>query len=239
MILLKSAYLLLTIVITLVLIRIGWFAINKSMSNSQQANKAKTVLVLALLFWHSYLFFISESGILADFSLPPRMPILVIIPLFLFSGVFVYTNRKKTWVNSIPTHWLVYYQSLRIGIESIFYFSVGAGVLPALVTFEGYNYDILFGISALLIGYFTFTKQLISLKWIDVWNVFGLLVIAFIISLFLTGTYFPEIYEDPNQRLTPIYTQYPYILVAGFLMPSAVFIHFLSLAQQKKQILTK
>lgn len=232
---LETAYLTLTLLMTLVLIRIGFYAINQSTLQTRIALKSKLVLVTAFILWHTYLYFISMSGILTDFeSMPPRLPLLVIIPLFLFSGIFVYRNRKKNWVHIIPKSWLVYYQSLRIGIETIFYFSVGAGILPELVTFAGYNYDILFGISALVMGYLVFFKKSLSLTAVKYWNIIGLLIIAFIIFLFISGTYFPQVYNQETSVLTPDFTQYPYILVAGFLMPSAVFIHFLSLAQNKE-----
>ena len=230
---LKAAYLIFSLVMTMILIYIGFFAINKSVIQPKKGKQYKITLVVTLLLWHIYLFFISNSGILADFSFPPRLPLLIIIPLFTFSGIFVYKNRKKVWVQSIPTPWLTYYQSLRIGIETLFYFSIPAGILPALVTFEGYNYDIFFGFSALIIGYLVFFKKSLNFNHLIYWNIAGLIIIAFIIFLFVTGTYFPTFYSDQSNTLTPAFTEYPYILVAGFLMPSAVFIHLLSLAQLK------
>ena len=233
---LAASYLALSALMTIILMYIGFYAINRSVSDPVQAIKSKVILVLAFLLWHTYLYFISMSGILADFSLPPRLPLLVILPLFIFSGVFVYRNRTKNWVQRIPVSWLIYYQSFRIAVETIFYFSIGAGVLPALVTFEGYNFDILFGCSALLVGFLAFRMKILTFKHLKYWNISGLLVLAEVIFVFMTGTFFPEVYGKTEPILTPAFTEYPYILVAGFLMPSAVFIHLLSIVQIKNRI---
>lgn len=224
-----------SIIMTIILLLIGFYAINQSIKDKKKSLKSKAILLISFTIWHLYLFIISNSGLLEDFSLPPRLPIFIIIPLFTFSGLFIYRNRKKEWIQTIPNHWLVYYQSFRIGIETIFYFSVGAGILPALVTFEGYNYDILFGFSSLIIGYLVFYKKVLPIQFIRYWNITGIIVIIFIIFLFVSGTYFPNFYSDKSNLLTPAFTQYPYILVAGFLMPSAVFIHLLSLANSNQK----
>ncbi len=230
---LEFAYLALSGLMAIILIRIGFYAINHSTTNGLERTKHKIVLLSAMGLWHCYLYFVSNSGILADFSLPPKLPLLVIIPLFTFSGVFIYKQRHKKWIQSLPKSWLVFYQSFRIGIETILYFSVGAGILPALVTFEGYNYDIIFGISALIVWYLVFVNKSLNFTFVRYWNLTGLVIIGFIIFLFLTGTYFPSVYNQSTSLLTPKYTEYPYILVAGFLMPSAVFIHLLSLMQHQ------
>ncbi len=230
---LETAFLALSGLMTLILIYIGFYAINRSIFHAQNIVKAKVVLVSGLFLWQVYLYMMARSGILEDFSLPPRLPLLIIIPLFTFSGIFVYRNRTKNWVQQIPISWLVYYQSFRITVEILLYWSMTYGILPALVTFEGYNFDIGFGVLALLIGFLVFTKKVLPIKYVVYWNYFGLLVLSSVIFVFVTGTYFPDFYGETESILTPSFLEYPYILLAGFLMPSAVFIHLLSIVQLK------
>lgn len=233
---LATAFLALTGLMTLLLIYIGFYAINRSVVQPQQGTKAKVILISGLLLWQVYLYIMAESGILADFSLPPRLPLLIIIPLFTFSGVFIYRNRTKNWVQHIPPSWLVYFQSFRIVVEILLYWSMTYGILPALVTFEGYNFDIVFGALALIIGFLVFAKKLLPLKSIIYWNYLGLFVLATVIFVFVSGTYFPGFYGKTESILTPRFLEYPYILLAGFLMPSAVFIHLLSIVQLKNRV---
>ncbi|MGB0929365.1 MAG: hypothetical protein ACPGVB_01225, partial [Chitinophagales bacterium] len=77
-------------------------------------------LWIGLFLWFAYTFAIAKSGFLADWSLPPRFPILLIFPVFIFTGVFLYKQQKSPVIAAIPKSWLIYYQSFRIVIESLF-----------------------------------------------------------------------------------------------------------------------
>jgi hypothetical protein len=107
-------------------------------------------------------------------------------------------------------------------------FSVAQGVLHQNVTIEGYNYDMLIGLSAPIIGYFFVSKSL-SIKVLKAWNILGLLVLASVIFVFFTSIFFPAFYGPDYTAFPSNFGTYPYVLVAGFLMPLAVFIHFLSI----------
>ena len=226
--LLKTGYIGLSLLMAIILIIIGFKAIDKD------DKKKKTALVLGLFFWQTYIYFVASSGILLDYNFPPKFVLFLIFPAFLFTGIFLFINRNKDWIQRIPRHWLIYYQTFRIGIETLFVYSVAAGILHYHVTIEGYNYDMVFAITAPIIAYLVFQKKTLSKKYIVWWNYLGLLVIASIIFVFLSTTYMPQLYGSDTMLLPQDFGQYPYMLVPGFLMPSAVFIHILSLLQHVK-----
>lgn len=226
--LLKIGYLGLSLLMTIILIIIGFKAIDK------EHKKKKIVLVAGLLFWQIYIYFIASSGILSDYSFPPKFVLFLIFPAFLFTGIFMVVNRNADWLNRIPQHWLVYYQTFRIAIETLFVYSVTAGVLHYHVTIEGYNFDMIFAITAPIVAYLVFQKKALPKKAILWWNYLGLAVIASIIFLFLSSNYMPQLYGSDTMLLPEKFGQYPYMLVPGFLMPSAVFVHILSLIQLYK-----
>lgn len=227
---LQSAFIGLTLLMNLIIWFIGSTAINKTFENPSKRKKKKTQLILGLALWQVYTFATASSGILDDYGFPPRFALLLIIPLFVFTGIFIYKNRSHQWINSIPKHWLVFYQSFRILIETIFVFSVAQGILNKEVTIEGYNYDMVFAYTAPIIGFLVFRK-LIPRKLTIVWNYLGLAVIASIIFLFMSSLYNPQLFGSETMLLPPQAVKYPYVLVAGFLMPSAVFMHLLSIIQ--------
>ncbi len=218
----------------MILLKIGFYAIGNSITDLAIRKKKKATVVLGLTIWQVYVFLLSISGFLEDLSFPPRFVLLMILPLFIFTGVFLYKNRNEQWIKVIPPHWLAYYQSFRIGIETIFVYTVAAGILHSNVTIEGYNMDMIFAFSAPVIGTIIYKKGMPSLRQICIWNYFGLAVIASIIFLFITSMYAPQIYGSEVGLLSSQLGTYPFTLVAGFLMPSAVFIHVLSLVQAIK-----
>ena len=216
---------------TLIIFKIGFTAINKTFDNKARIKSKKRLLVAGLLLWHVYIFAIAQTGILESYDLPPRFPILLIIPAIVFTGIFAYKNKNKAWLQNIPACWLLFYQTFRIIIESLFVFTVAAGFLHKNVTIEGYNYDMIFGYSSLLVGWLFIRNYNFSYALTKAWNYLGLVVIAVIIFLFISTTYFPSFYGSDTMLMPIEFTYYPYVLVAGFLMPSAVFMHVLSLVQ--------
>lgn len=227
---LKIAYLGLTLVTVLFLVFIGFKAINKTSTNSK---KDKTILILGLIAWQLFIFVITSIGILKSYEFPPRFVIAFIIPSFIFTGVFLFRNRNKKWIHSIPEHWIIYFQSFRILVETLFVFSVARGIFHYHVTIEGYNFDMVFAFTAPIIAFLVYNKKILPRKLILIWNYIGLSVLASIIFVFLTTTYKPEIYGSTVPLLPLEALTYPYVLIAGFLMPTAVFLHILSIIQLK------
>ena len=230
---LQIAYIGLSILMSAILILIITKTIDKTYHEKLKIRKNKIILILFLIIWHLYLFILGSTEFMINLSFPPRFFILTILPLFIFTGIFIYKNRNNSWIQNIPPHWLFFYQTFRILIEVIFVFTVAKGILHPNVTIEGYNFDMVYAFTVLIIGLIVFRKFTQYKRLIIWWNYLGLAVIAIIIFLFQTTIYIPEIYGDIEAF--PIeFLKYPYILVPSFLMPSAVFIHILSIVQLRK-----
>jgi len=225
--LLQLGYIFLTILMVMILLGID-FRARKRSSSRPPAN-----LLYVLIGWNIYIFALTLSGLVGNLEFPPRFALATILPAFIFSGWFAYNASKGSWLLSIPAHWLIFYHTFRLGIETLFIYSVAAGVLHPNVTLEGYNYDMIYAATALPVGWLVYKGHL---KWGLWWNYLGLAVIAFIIFLFQTTIYAPEIYGPDTAPFPVEFLEYPYILVAAFLMPSAVFVHLLSIVQLNRKI---
>jgi len=231
MITVENGFIALTVLMTILLILIGFYVIKTTFLETK---KKKVILLSGLVLWLMYIFAIGKTDFLTNFDFPPRFVLFLIVPAFLFIGIFLFKNRKSKWIQNIPTSWLIFYQSFRIVIESLFVLAVAKGFLHKEVTFEGYNYDIVFAFSALILGVL-FLKNYISRRILLYWNYLGVLVIGVIIFLFITSVYFPQIYGSNVALLPKEFGTFPFVLVPGFLMPSAVFIHILSIIQIKNK----
>ena len=231
---LPIAYQLLDLTVVILLIGIGFKGISGAFGNSRRAKRKKVLLALFLLLWQLYIFMLGQTDVLNTFELPPRFVLFLILPAFLFTGVFVYKNRNNSWLRHIPKSWLVYIQAFRIAVETLFVFSVAEDILHSNVTIAGYNYDMIIGISAPIVAFLAFGKKLISEKMVIVWNFLGLLVLASVIFVFTTTIFIPSLYGSSSPLMPLAFTYYPYTLVAGFLMPAAVFLHILSIMQLRK-----
>ncbi|MEP1032987.1 hypothetical protein [Ekhidna sp.] len=232
---LQLGYIGLTIAICVWLIVIGFNTIDKSFA-PDRAKKKKLLLVASLIIWQLYIYLVSVSGFIKTLEFPPRFVLMMILPSFVFTGIFIYQNRKNDWILNIIPSRLFFFQSFRILVETLFAASVAAGILHKEASIHGYNYDMIYAFTIPAIGVLIFVLNYLNLKVARAWNYLGLLVIASIIFVFQTTVYAPHLY-GASEPLMPLEAlTYPYVLIAGFLMPVAVFIHVLSIVQLNRII---
>lgn len=230
--LLQLSYIGLTLAVILFIGSIGFSVIDKTFTPEKRGKK-KALVAFGLLAHQLYIFLITSSGFIQDLSFPPRFALTMIIPAFIFTGIFVYRNRNAEWLMNLPTSKLFFFQSFRILVEIIFVASVAAGFLHKEASIEGYNFDMVYALTVLIVGFIAFHKKS-NLKLVRAWNYLGLLVLASIIFVFMTTIYKPELYGASKPLMPLDGLTYPYVLVAGFLMPIAVFVHVLSIAQLRR-----
>ena len=228
-----SSYFVLSLLIA-VLLLLGYRSILKqAYADHLKVNSKFMSGVLLIGTFLFYTFLISQTELIRDLTLPPKFVLLLIVPAFLLIGIIAVSLNKKGMLAFLPIGKATLFHTMRIIIESLFIWSVGLGILHPEVTMEGYNYDLIFGVSAIIVGFLVFSKK-ISKGGLLLWNYLGLAMIAIIIFLFATTIYFPGMYESRDIRINTELFTFPYTLVAGFLMPSAVFMHILSIIKLKR-----
>ncbi|MFN5557707.1 MAG: hypothetical protein ACK48F_15940, partial [Chryseotalea sp.] len=108
-----------------------------------------------------------------------------------------------------------------------------AGLIPDLMTFEGYNFDIISGITAPIIYFLYFVKGKISKSIVLFWNFvcLGLLANILTIALFSAKTPFQQFaFEQPNIGVT----YFPFVWLPAVIVPIVLFSHIASIQQLSK-----
>lgn len=232
---LEFGYIALTLGMTAIVLWGYHHGLKQSIKNESMVQRKIRRAALGILAWLVYVFLISKSGLLHTYELPPRFPVFLIFPVFLFTGITLYRHRHSPIFEAIPISWTNYIQGFRILVESLFVGSVAAGILHPEVTIEGYNYDMIYAISILIISLLVFQFMLFSTRLILIWNYLGLLVLLSVILVFTTTTYVPGLWGS-ELPLSPIeMMNFPFTLVPAYLMPLAVFIHLFSIMQIRRQ----
>jgi len=201
-------------------------------NNRLQLVKRKTLLLLA--GWIAYVSAVSLTGILATPSLPPRVPLFLILPCFAFMVYFFRSSRFSRFIDATPPAWLVYTQSFRIIVELLLVGLYIKGLIPKAATIEGYNYEMVIGITAIAIGYLGYTQKVLPTPILVIWNCCGLATLAIIVFIMISHAYFPGIYTNPGPMSVKDFGSFPNTLLAGFLMPLAVFMHIFSLVKIRR-----
>lgn len=230
---LPSIYILFSAAVVLVVLLAYRVVLQKMAMPAKDRSKKFLVASGFVLGWIAYLTIISLTGILRDLNLPPKFPLFVFVPLVIGFIVFYRRSRNNDVIKQIPRTWPVYFQSFRIVVELILLYTFYANIIPESATFEGLNFDILMGISAPFVAYLVVRKD--GSRFVQyVWNVLGILMVLFVGFIVASSMYNPQIWGSEEPLVSLTFIEMPYLLLAGFLAPIAIFMHVVSLAQLRK-----
>ncbi|WP_245871765.1 hypothetical protein [Sediminicola luteus] len=185
--------------------------------------KYSQVYLLVFLVWLIYLIGLTRTDWLDSLELPPRMPLLVILPTIAFSLIITAQKGFKPILEKVPLHFPVYLQAFRILVEFLIWGAFLNGILSKQVTFEGTNFDVLVGLSALVMGYLV-QKGKVGKKGLLYWNIASLVVFAGTLASFVYSFYIA-------QEITLSLSQLPYFFLPGILVAIALFLHIFSIRQ--------
>lgn len=228
-------YILLSLVMIIIIIAGCYLAGKNYFDDKKKLNSSTAKVALFLAGLIGYLFILSFTKVLLNFGMPPRFPIFLVIPLLLFCIYFYVRNKNNEFIQSIPLHWTAFYQSFRILVEFLILYTFLKGIMPVEATFEGYNFDIIMGISAIPIGLLIYKTGRKYKTFLRVWNIAGIFMVLFVAFIVATSSYQPQIWGYTGPSVKKEFLQLPYLLLAGFLAPSAIFIHLISLIQLNKK----
>jgi hypothetical protein len=188
------------------------------------------VAMLVITAWVALLGFLSLRGVFGDFrSVPPRILPAVLVPLI--AGFFLLRSAGAGGLPPpTPSHSPTSPQSFRIVMEIILWLLFLQHRVPAIMTFEGRNADILVGLTAIPVGYLCFVRRTWSPRVALWWNVAGILLLLNVVvhAQLSTPSPFRVFVTDPPVTFI---AYWPYILLPGFLVPLAWLLHAASLIQ--------
>ena len=221
------------VLVTIVFFYLLMMEIKKGLSKStldiDRQKKIFNRTVSGLIIWTLFVSIWSLSGKMQDFSVFPFnfMPVLV-IPLITIL-VITFSKTFAEIVIHIPPQNLIRLQSFRIFVEILLWALFIRNLAPVQMTFEGRNFDILSGITAIVVAYLV-AKNSISKTVLVVWNIacLGILINIVSIAILSMPTPFRVFMNEP---VNTIVAQFPISLLPGLLVPLAYALHFFSIRQ--------
>ena len=194
-----------------------------------KASKSKSTL-LGIFIW------MILTGVLGytDFyslenTIPPRF-IFLLGPGILFVIISLFSKKGEVFSDKLNLKWLTLLHVIRIPVELVLYSIFLEGLIPDLMTFEGYNFDILSGISAPLIFYAVFIKKWIDKKGLLIWNFIslGLLINILTIAFLSAQTPLQQLaFNQPNIGVT----YFPIVWLPAVIVPIVLYSHLVCIKQ--------
>jgi hypothetical protein len=156
----------------------------------------------------------------------------LLLPLIL--GLFwLRSDGMRGLLARTPRQWPIYLQSFRILMELILWLLYLQHRVPAIMTFEGRNADILVGLTAIPLGYLCFVRKSWPARVALWWNVAGILILLNVVVHAQLSTPSPLQVFLTDPPVTFI-AYWPYILLPGFLVPLAWLGHAASIIQLRR-----
>jgi len=195
-----------------------------------RAKKISVYVIIGLSSWLLILALVSLFGFFSDFEiLPPRMAFAMLPPVFI-TIYLLFSKRFASLLEVTPENWPIYMQSFRFPLEIILWVGFLGGSVPFQMTFEGFNFDIIVGLTAYMAGFVFFGRNRYRRFEAIIWNVFGLVLLVNIVAIAIVST--PSIFRIfMNEPANRILAYFPFVWIPGFLVPIALAMHLFSMKQ--------
>jgi hypothetical protein len=163
------------------------------------------------------------SGLLARFDVrPPPMALwfgaTILLPLAL--GLSSFGRRLA---QGLPFVALVGFQAFRLPLELVMHRAANEGVMPVVMSYSGYNFDIVSGITALVLGV-ALTLWSVPRAVIAAWNTLGLVLLVIIGAVAFGAS--PIFQAFGPENVNTWVTRFPYAWMS-IMVSSALFGHVL------------
>lgn len=184
-------------------------------------------VAFGLAVWLSITGWLGASGALRDFSQIPPPFMVMMACLFVLTFALAFSPLGRTWAMGVPMTWLIGFQCFRVAAELLLYFAYQQGIAPVQMTFEGLNFDIVTGLTALPMAWWLSRRP--SPRLALIWNFAGLGLLLTIVTIAVLSTPTIRWFEaaPPNEFVA----YFPYVWLPTVLVPFALLGHLLSFRQ--------
>jgi len=191
--------------------------------------KIFAMTLVSLVTWAVATSLLSISGFITDFStFPPKIIIVLLVPLVVIIWA-VNTTTVKELLKHVAQEYLILLQSFRIVVEILLWLLFINGLAPVQMTFEGRNFDVLSGVSAILIAFLVSRKKAPK-PLIIAWHFACLVLLVNIVTTAILSMP-TQLRVFMNEPSNTIVAEFPIVWLPGFLVPLAYGLHFLALRQ--------
>ena len=209
---------------TFLCVGILFYAIKKSVIDTIAAK----IVIFSIGFWLLFTAVLAKGGFYeAPEAFPPRVVLFGVLPAnLLIISLFLFFRRS--FIEDLPLKVLTILHIIRIPVEMVLLWLSQEGWIPKAMTFEGWNFDIVSGITAPIVYFLAFRSGSVNKPLLIVWNVTALILLAVIVTTAVLA--FPSpmqqiAFDQPNRAIM----YFPLIWLPAIVVPIVLFAHLASL----------
>ena len=184
---------------------------------------------MLLLVFGIWQLIVGTFAIFNTFENKPNLFPLVILATILLT----FLSLKRISKQKLNSNILLSVHVLRIPVELVLFQLFLQDKIPNLMTFKGWNFDILIGISALaILIYQLISKRQLNRRFFIIWNIIGIVFLLFIVFLAVLSSPLPIqqfAFDQPNIAVL----EFPYCFLPTCIVPIVLMSHILLINEEK------
>lgn len=183
------------------------------------------VVAIGMALWLAAQAAAAQSGWLGRFQ--DRPPPIVIWFASMIAGTLLlgWSSFGKRFADRLPFAGLIGFQAFRLPLELVMHRAAAAHIMPSVMSFTGYNFDILTGITAIPLAWYV-ARRGPSRPLIALWNLTGQLLLLVIVAIAFAAS--PVFRAFGDDQLNVWVTRFPYVWIA-VMVGAALFGHVVTL----------
>ncbi len=159
-------------------------------------------------------------------SMPPRV-VVMMGPVIIVMILFFVTKKGRAIIDKMNLKALTMVHIVRLPVEITLALLAVYKTIPELLTYEGRNFDIIMGLTALPVVWWIFSKKG-NKKILLAWNILGIILLMNVVihGIFSLPLPFQQFaFDQPNIAMLHA----PYNLLPGLIVPIVLFSHLASI----------
>lgn len=183
-----------------------------------------------MLAWSIITSVMAHQGVFHDVDAMPPKFFFALGPFIIFTLIMFNVKSGQEFIDRLDLESLTILHVIRIPVEIGLFYLFIFKTIPEVMTFEGRNFDIIAGITAPIVYFFVFLKQIWSSKVLLIWNILclGLLINIIFHGVFSAPFPFQKFgLDQPNLALI----NFPFSLLPFIIVPIVIFSHLAAIRQ--------
>jgi hypothetical protein len=180
---------------------------------------------VGISLWLAVMAAAALSGMLGRFDLRPAPMAIWFVSMFAISLALAWSPLGRRFADRLPFAALIGFQAFRLPLELLMHRAAVAGIMPSVMSYTGYNFDIVTGATALPLALFAWRRPLS--RWpIALWNIIGQVLLLVVAGVALAAS--PIFRAFGNDQINLWVTRFPYVWIA-VMVSAALFGHIVTL----------
>ena len=201
------------------------------------ARRRRTILAGAgMTLWLAAMAAAAVSGLLGRFDLRPPPMVIWFASMVVMTLTLAWSPFGRRFADKLPFVALIGFQAFRLPLELIMHRAAVVGIMPNVMTYTGYNFDIVTGATALPLALYAWGRPVP--RWLLVlWNATGQILLFVVAGVALAAS--PIFRAFGDAELNVWVTEFPYVWIA-VMVAAALFGHVVTLrklmAERRAQV---